>query len=264
MALPIGFGALRALVKDVATSGEATTPLVVGGVRALAEVLRRDLGRGAKPGAVRANDDPKGAAIYVHVLGGDPTDDDRAALKWARRARVPIVAVVTGPRSDVSIPSVLATDVIQLEPGQGFPLEAIAGLIAARLGEDAAPLAGRVPVLRGAVCERLVAMFARRNGIIGAAVFLPGVDLPVLTLNEIRLLLRLEQAYGLEIDPRERLPEIVATLGAGVGLRAIARELLDLVPVAGWAVKGAVAYAGTRALGEAAVRRLAAGVPGGH
>jgi uncharacterized protein (DUF697 family) len=95
-------------------------------------------------------------------------------------------------------------------------------------------------------------------------VFLPGVDLPVLTLNEIRLLLRLEQVYGLEIDPGERLPEIVATLGAGVGLRAIARELLDLVPVAGWAVKGAVAYAGTRALGEAAVRRLGAGVPGGH
>jgi uncharacterized protein (DUF697 family) len=107
-------------------------------------------------------------------------------------------------------------------------------------------------------------MFARKNGIIGAAAFIPGVDLPVLALNEIRLLLRLEQAYGLEIDPRERLPEILATLGAGFGLRAIARELLDLVPVAGWAVKGAVAYGGTRALGEAAVRRLAAGVPGRH
>ena len=78
-----------------------------------------------------------------------------------------------------------------------------------------------------------------------------------------RLLLRLEQAYGLEIDPRERLPEIAATLGVGFGMRALARELLDLVPVAGWAVKGAVAYAGTRALGEAAIRRLEA-APGNH
>ena len=264
MALPVGFGALRALVKDVSASGEAAKPLVVGGVRGLAEVLRRDLGRGAKPGAVRANDEPKGGAIYVHVLGGDPTDEDKAALKRARRARVPIVAVVAGPRSDVSIPSVLATDVIQLEAGQGFPLEAIADLIAARLGEDGAPLAGRVPLLRRAVCERLVAAFARKNGIIGAASFIPGVDLPVLALNEIRMVLRLEQAYGLEIDVRERLPEIAATLGAGFGMRAIARELLDLVPVAGWAVKGGIAYAGTRALGEATVRRLAAGVPGGH
>jgi len=79
-----------------------------------------------------------------------------------------------------------------------------------------------------------------------------------------------KQAYGLDIDPRERLPEIAATLGAGFGLRAIAREALDLVPVAGWAVKGAIAYAGTRAIGEAALRRLEAGsrlevgAPGGH
>jgi uncharacterized protein (DUF697 family) len=73
--------------------------------------------------------------------------------------------------------------------------------------------------------------------------------------------LRLHQAYGFEVDPRERLPEIVATMGASFGLRAVARELLDLVPVAGWAVKGGVAYASTRALGEAAVRRLE---PGGH
>ena len=58
-----------------------------------------------------------------------------------------------------------------------------------------------------------------------------------------------------ENDRSER-PEIVATMGAGFGLRTVARELLDFVPVAGWAVKGGVAYAGTRALGEAATRRL--------
>jgi uncharacterized protein (DUF697 family) len=115
-----------------------------------------------------------------------------------------------------------------------------------------------------------VASFAKRNGVVAAAVFIPGVDLPVLAVNEIRLVLRLEQAYGLAVDPRERLPEIAATLGVGFGLRAIAREALDLVPVAGWAVKGAIAYAGTRAIGEAALRRLEAGsrlevgAPGGH
>ena len=48
--------------------------------------------------------------------------------------------------------------------------------------------------------------------------------------------------------------ELAATIGAGLGFRALARELLDFLPVLGWAVKGAVAYAGTRALGEAAVR----------
>jgi len=75
----------------------------------------------------------------------------------------------------------------------------------------------------------------------------------VLTLNQIRMVLRICAAYGLEVDG-QRAPELVATIGAGLGFRALARELLDFVPVLGWAVKGAVAYAGTRALGEAAVR----------
>ena len=265
MPLPVRLGVLRGLVQEISASGAASEPLVVGGARELAAVLRRELGRDAKPGAVRADAEPKGGAIYVHVLGGAPTEEDEAALKRARRARVPIVAIATGPMAaDVSLPYVLATDVIRLEAGQGFPLEAIARLIAVRLGEDGAPLAARVPLLRRAVCDGLVAAFAKRNGIIGASVFIPGVDLPVLAVNELRLVLRLEQAYGLTIDPRERLPEIAATLGAGFGLRAIARELLDLVPVAGWAVKGAIAYAGTRAIGEATLRRLEVGAPGDH
>jgi uncharacterized protein (DUF697 family) len=271
MALPVRLGVLRGLVREISVSAESAKPIVVGGARELAAVLRRELGRDAKPGAVRADAEPKGGAVYVHILGGEPTKDDEAALKRARRARVPIVAIATGPLpGDASLPYVLATDVIRLESGQGFPLEAIAAVIAARLGEEGAPLAARVPLLRRAVCERLVASFANRNGIIAAAVFLPGVDLPLLAVNELRLVLRLEQAYGLAVDPRERLPEIAATLGAGFGLRAIARELLDLVPVAGWAVKGAVAYAGTRAIGEATLRRLEAGgrlevgAPGDH
>jgi len=84
-------------------------------------------------------------------------------------------------------------------------------------------------------------------------VFIPGVDLPVLALNPIRILWRLDQAFGRELQP---LPEVVAVVGAGLGLRTVARELLDFVPVAGWAVKGAIAYGGTRALGEAQLRRL--------
>ena len=288
--LPVRLGVLRALLKEIAVSGRDEKPLVVGGARELAAVLRRELGGGASPGGVRAGDSPEGAAVLVYVLGHAPTEDDEAALARARRARVPIVAV-TG-HDEAAIPHVLATDVVRVGAGEGFPVDRIARTIAARLGEDGAPLAARVPGLRRAVADQLVASFSRRNGIVGAAVFIPGADLPLLTLNELRLLLRLEQAYGLEIDLRERLPELAATIGAGFGLRALARELLELVPpgtakrgpgllagrrrlgrrrfqpVAGWAVKGGVAYAGTRALGEAAIQRLEAlrleASPGSH
>ena len=50
---------------------------------------------------------------------------------------------------------------------------------------------------------------------------------------------------------------MLGVVGAAFGFRAVARELLDLVPVAGWAAKGAVAFAGTKAVGEAARRRYA-------
>lgn len=263
MALPVRLSVLRALVKEISVSDPK--PIAVGGARELAAVLRRELGEGARGGAVRTDDSPRDAAVLVYVLGHEPTDDDREALKRARRARVPIVAVAAGLLADdVSIPFVLATDVVRVAPGEGFPVEAIARTIAARLGEDGAPVAARVPVLRRAVAEQLIRSFARRSGVVGAAVFIPGADLPVLALNQVRLVLRLEQAYGLAIDPRERLPELAATIGAGLGLRALARELLDLVPGAGWAVKGAVAYAGTRALGEAALVRLEMVAPSSH
>jgi uncharacterized protein (DUF697 family) len=47
---------------------------------------------------------------------------------------------------------------------------------------------------------------------------------------------------------------LLGVVGAGFGLRTVARELLVFVPFAGWAAKGAVAYAGTKAIGEAARR----------
>jgi uncharacterized protein (DUF697 family) len=65
--------------------------------------------------------------------------------------------------------------------------------------------------------------------------------------------LRLAAAYGQELDA-QRLPEILGVVGTGLGLRAAARQALGVVPIAGWAVKGGVAYTGTRALGEAAIR----------
>jgi len=51
---------------------------------------------------------------------------------------------------------------------------------------------------------------------------------------------------------RERIPEILAVVGAGLGFRTVAREALGFVPGLGWAIKGGIAYVGTKALGKAA------------
>jgi uncharacterized protein (DUF697 family) len=163
-----------------------------------------------------------------------------------------VCLLITATADPPDVPYVLATDVIVVRPGQELPLERIAERIADRLGEKSYVLAAKLPVIRNAVCEEIVRGFARTNGILGAAIFIPGADLPVLTLNQIRMVLRLAAAYGEEID-RERAVELLAVVGAGLGFRALARQALTLVPGPGWAIKGGVAYAATLTLGQAAI-----------
>jgi uncharacterized protein (DUF697 family) len=232
-------------------------PLAVDGI--LADVLRKELVRGGGDSAVRVGG-PEGAAAYVRVVGDEPSADDEAAIRRARRARVPVV-VVSG--SDRRLSLVPATDVVRLPRGAGFPVDEIAAALARRLGEHAVGLAARLPVLRPAVTRQLIRLFARKNGIVGAAVFVRGVDLPVLTLGQVRLMLRIAYVYGAQVGS-ERLPELAATVAAAFGFRAFARRALELAPLPGWAVKGAVAYAGTRTVGEAAILRFGAAEPPGE
>ena len=242
------------LVKELRVAAGDTRPLQVGGTLALQ--LERELMRGGTPGAVRAGGRIEDAAVLVRVLEGAPTEEDERELRAAKRAKVPVVAVQTGA-GVFDVPYVLATDVVACRPGASLPVEEIAVAVAARLGEGGTSLAARLPVLREPVCAGLIERFSRQNGIVGAAFFVPGADFALLTLNQIRLVLRLAAAHGIEVD-HSRVPEVLATLGVGFGLRALARQALGAIPVAGWIVKGGVAYAGTRALGEAAHRYFAA------
>jgi uncharacterized protein (DUF697 family) len=238
------FGPLTilSLVRELRAGRGEHRPIVVAGARELVPLLAKGLREGGDPSAVREGGRPEDAAVLVWI--GKP---DEAALRAASRAHVPIVGVTDGE----SLPYVLDTNLAFVRPGEGMPVEEVARRIAAVLGELGTGLAARLPIVREAVVEDLIRSFSRRNGLVGAAVWIPGVDLPLLTLNQIRLVLRIALAHGEEIDG-SRVPELLGVVGAGFGLRTLARQLLDFVPVAGWAVKGAVAYAGTRAIGEAA------------
>jgi uncharacterized protein (DUF697 family) len=251
--LPVKPAALLGMLKELRAGAAREDSLVVAGAPELAGVLRRELARGGVAAAVREQGPLEGAAALVHVLAGRPSADDEKLFKEAARARIPIVVLATGPTEVLHIPYVLERNVIQVGSGVGFPVDEIARRLARALGEAGTPLAARLPVLRRAVSDELIRKFSRQNGLVGAAIFVPGADLPVLTLNQVRLVLRIADAYGFEID-RERLPEVLGVIGSGLGLRALARRSIGLVPVLGWAVKGAIAYSGTRALGEAAVR----------
>ena len=75
------------------------------------------------------------------------------------------------------------------------------------------------------------------------------------TLNQVRLLMRIADAYGFELD-RERIPEVLGVVGGGFGWRALARSALGAVPVAGWAVRGGIARGARTGCASSAARTL--------
>ena len=259
--LPLSLGSVLGVMQGLRTASKHDRPLVVSGPPSLVALLAEDLRRGGVDSMVCEQGPLEGASVLIHIVAGRPTSDDERLLRDATRARLPVLAVVPSTSSAPShVPYVLDVNVVRVESGTGFPVDAIARRVARVLGEGSTTLAARLPVLREAVCDELIRKFSRQNGFLGVAIFVPGADMPVLTVNQIRLVLRIADAYGFEID-RERMPEVLAVIGSAFGFRALSRKAIGIVPFVGWAVKGGIAYTGTRALGEAAVRYFEARAP---
>ncbi len=123
---------------------------------------------------------------------------DHEALRRASLAGTPIVGLTEGE----SLPYVLDTNLVLIRPGQGLPIADVAVALARVLGPNAPGLAARLPVLRPAVVDRLIRGTVRKNALIGAAAFIPGADLPALTLNEALLAIRIAVAGGRDADRR--------------------------------------------------------------
>ena len=111
------------------------------------------------------------------------------------------------------------------------------------------PLAKGYPPFRRAVCEEIIRKNARQNAVIGALP-IPGADMPVMTANQARMVLNIAAAHGEELS-LDRARELLGVLAAGFGLRALARQVVKLIPLGGWAAAAVIGYAGTVAMGRA-------------
>ncbi|HSJ73215.1 MAG TPA: hypothetical protein VK904_02780, partial [Miltoncostaeaceae bacterium] len=124
---------------------------------------------------------------------------------------------------------------------------------------DAAIVAGRRnPALRPAIGRRIVRRAARQAAGVGALP-LGGAAMPVITLQQIKMVGQLATLHGRRPLGADRVLAALGILGAGFGWRALARSAVGFVPGAGWAIQGGLAYGVTRSMGEAAHARLAAG-----
>ncbi|HEY5339945.1 MAG TPA: hypothetical protein VIK27_02875 [Candidatus Aquilonibacter sp.] len=207
--------------------------------------------------------------VRAVIFLGQAGDRDGAAFEPLRALRVPIFALTVDPNvvaggppatpapgtiGDYLIP---ALDVEALRPrlfvhlvdackgveiAVGRRLPPLRETVAAKLTRDAANNA-----LKVALASALVDHIPIVGVVLGA--FASAGDMVAITGLQMMLLLQIEAAYGRDPDV-QRMWKLLPVIGGGFGWRTLARELVGFVPVAGVAIKGAIAYAGTIVVGE--------------
>lgn len=258
-------GALRSLGKSAAAlkpivgavrsvelaSGDAATITVLDGHPEATTRLRLLLGLAGEPAIAAA-----GPLLYVAVAGHDATLA-AAVLAGAKRDGRRVLALVTGNAAERAE---LERDLLGHPPLELSNIAHVVSLddgalvlrtLARLLGADAIPVARTHPALRPAVADTLIAQMSRQAGTVGAAAIVPGADMPVITLIQVRLVAQLAAVYGRPLDVRRGL-EIGSVLLGAFGWRAVARRASASVPVAGFALRAGIALSATRAVGEAA------------
>jgi uncharacterized protein (DUF697 family) len=129
-----------------------------------------------------------------------------------------------------------------IEVAVGRRLPALRETVAAKLTRDAASSALKIAAA-SAVVDHVPLL-----GIILGAVASAG-DMVAITGIQIVLMLQIGATYGKDPDV-QRIWELLPVVGGGLGWRALSREVAGFIPVAGVAIKGAIAYAGTIVVGE--------------
>jgi small GTP-binding protein len=144
--------------------------------------------------------------------------------------------------------------------GQNVAGELIPAMIEA--SPEAALVIGReLPAYRRSAAQRII----RNATLVSLAAGLepiPLVDIPILLGNQIRLVLRLAALYGEKVDSADttqHIRELIAVIAGGLGLRYLAEQAAKLVPFGGDFISGAIAGAGTWAMGQVALEYYESG-----
>lgn len=108
------------------------------------------------------------------------------------------------------------------------------------------------PFVRKPLALDAVKATSMQNAAVGAVVIIPGADMPVMTANQAKMILQIAAAYGQKMG-MERIKELAGVVAGAFAFRSVARQVVGSVPGLGWVIKGAIGYAGTQAMGRAAI-----------
>jgi uncharacterized protein (DUF697 family) len=191
-------------------------------------------------------------ADAVVALAGPGTTLERS-LAAAREKFVPTVVLSCG-ESALDVAHRLGQPVLDTVVAEECEqtIKELGAWLADRLSGKRLALAHNFVFLRRAVAEEAIKATAFQNGVIGFVMVIPGADMPLMTANQAKMILQMAAAYGQPLGA-ERIKELAVVVGGGLTMRAVARQVLTLVPGFGWAVKAGIGYTGTLAMGYAAM-----------
>ena len=265
--LPVNVSKVREAFKEVSAVAERSATILLAGDSGLvARAQEKFAGGGPTPATFSGSPaDMRALSTYsgellVVLVSSQGEAETIASLDETRVQGAVVVAVDEGSG---------ATGTITRLPGQAVRLSfsdtptGWARLFAACAkvaAHDLVALGRRYPAMREYAARRVINHTAGQNAAVGLLVFLPGADMPAMTLNQIKMVLNLASLNDQKIDA-DRALELVAVLGLALGFRALARRVATLVPGFGWLYKGLIGYAATSAVGAAAQKYFEMGAP---
>ncbi|MDR1774893.1 MAG: hypothetical protein LBS17_00290 [Actinomycetes bacterium] len=207
------------------------------------------------------------ARVYVHVLTGECELGDRVSydaiiavlaaddlahdiVDAAARLQVPLLLIgQAGLRQDWARSYGMSIlDVLSARHPETLPAH-IAAWCADRLPAHRQALAADFAWMRDELARGTILSAAQQNAVIGLIGFIPGADLPVMTLTTARMTLQLSFIYGQSLSAG-RAAEVAVVTCSAFASRAVARLLVSAVPQISWITRAAVGFTSTWALGR--------------
>lgn len=118
--------------------------------------------------------------------------------------------------------------------------------------------AAKFPFLRNICAYGIINSCTLENAGIGVLKILPGADMPLMTLNQVRMLLSLAAIYGYHVN-EDRILEIVTIVASAFGMRKVSSILKNISKIPAFVVDGSMGLSATYALGIVAKEYFASG-----
>lgn len=174
-------------------------------------------------------------------------------------AEVPYM-ILTRSESISALSHTLSTEPINIISAQNYEtmMVHIARWCAQSLSDARLALAANFEFLRHAIATEFIKTTSLQNGVVGGVAFIPGADMPIMTLNQIKMVLQIAAAYGEPMD-MQRVKEIVTVVAGAFLSRTIARQLVAFIPGVGWVIKAGIGYGATYAMGASVLEYFSLG-----